>query len=587
MKTVNYIVCFIAGIFILTSCDKYLDKTPEAEVTDNDIFGNYTSFQGVVDDMYRYIVDYNSENLVSTCNLGPDVDMAAGAATSAYNSAWGLYWKVIFLSTSQGNFKFGEGADYLGLGIWAGSWRGIRVANLTLKNLPLLKDATDEEKNLIAGQAYFFRAWFHWEIIKAFGGMPYVDTLFSADAELKFPRLTYQQTTERIVEDFTRAASLLPEDWDKTVTGGTHAGANAGRATKGAALAFKAKALLFAGSPLMNAYSGNDYTYDKVYMERAAEAAWEVIKLADKGVYALVPFSNYRDMFAKNDGTWPWTTETIFQKVKKQVGENQFTSRHGRVFSPSRFGGNNNKETVNQIFVDRFEMADGSRYKPEYDNDNARRWDDRDPRFRQNIIVDRDQWGLAAATVFQMYVGGRDKGSSIGMFGPYVVKKFWPLGVNTFDKLWTNYRWVTPHMRLADVYLIYAEAANEAYGAAVKAPGADLTAVDAINKIRARANMPAVKATADGYASFRELVQNERSVELCFEGNYWFDLRRWYLAHLDINKQSVDLVFDKNWTKFDRAPIMTRVFDNPKHYWLPIYREQTQLYKEFYQNPGW
>ncbi|MDQ1297199.1 MAG: starch-binding outer membrane protein SusD/RagB family, partial [Bacteroidota bacterium] len=180
-----------------------------------------------------------------------------------------------------------------------------------------------------------------------------------------------------------------------------------------------------------------------------------------------------------------------------------------------------------------------------------------------------------------------DKGSSIGMFGPYVVKKFWPLGVNTFDKLWTNYRWVTPHMRLADVYLIYAEAANEAYGADGKAPGANLTAVDAINKVRNRANMPDVYATAAGYSNFRELVQNERSVELCFEGNYWFDLRRWHLAHLDINKQSVDLAFDKNWTKFDRAPIMTRVFDNPKHYWLPIYREQTQLYKDFYQNPGW
>ena len=591
MKTINYVILFIAGIFLFSSCDKYLDKTPEAEVTDSDIFGNYESFQGFEDVMYGYMIDYNSERNITSQNIGGEV-ISNNAASSGYRSVRGDYWKITGLSSSQGNYYFVDGsAPYETGGIWTGSWRGIRIANETLQNLPLLLDATDEEKDLIAGQAYFFRAWFHWEIIRSFGGMPYIDTLLAPNDELKYPRLTYQQTTEKICRDFDRAAALLPVNWDNTVIGGTHAGANAGRATKGAALAFKAKALLYAGSPLMNASSGNDYVYNTSYMERAAEASWEVIKLANDGVYALLPLSNYRDMFAKNDGTMPWTSETIFQKVLDKgrfVGASAMTNGHGKLFSPSRFGGNVNNECVNQLFIDRFEMKDGSRYNVAYDNDNARRWDDRDPRFRQNILVDRDKWGFAAATVLNLFVGtGSERTFSNGFNTPYIVKKFWPIGVNSYDTQWANFRWVTPHMRLADVYLIYAEAVNEAYGATGSTPGATMTAVQAINKIRTRAGMPDVAAAATGYNSFRELVWNERCVELCFEGNYWYDTRRWYIAHLDENKQIIDLQFNKAWTTFNRILVMNRVFDNPRHYWMPLPKAQTQLYKEFYQNPGW
>jgi starch-binding outer membrane protein, SusD/RagB family len=590
MKPITYILLFVAGIFVFSSCDKYLDKTPEADVTDADVFGNYEAFQGFVDPMYSYVIDYNNENLISSMNIGGDINSLSGVATG-HSGNLGLYWGIINVgaSVNQGLYWFSAGPGFGSGpgGIWAGSWRGIRVANLALKKLSLLTDATDEEKAFIEGQAYFFRAWFHWEIIRSFGGMPYIDTVLAADDEFRLPRLSYQETTEKICEDFDKAAALLPVDWDKTVIGGTHVGANAGRATKGAALAFKAKALLYAGSPLMNGFSGNNFEYNKSYMERAAAAAWEVINIANSGVYSLVPFSNYRDMFAKNDGTMPWTTESIFQKMKKQVGSGQMLTGHGRVFSPSRFGGNTNNECVNQLFVDRFEMADGTRYNVSFDNDNIKRWNSRDPRFRQNIIVDRDKWGFNANTVFKMYTGGTDNGSSVGFSSPYIVKKFWPIGVNSYDTQWASYRWGTPHMRLADVYLIYAEAVNEAYGPSGIAPGATITAVDALNKIRTRAGMPNITAAATGYPSFRELVWNERCVELCFEGNYWFDIRRWYVAHLPEYKQFVDLQFNQTWTSFNRSLYLTRVFDNPKHYWMPIYKNQVQIYKGFYQNPGW
>lgn len=582
MKKINWILLSLVISFLFTSCIEYLERTPEADVSDEDIFGTFQSFQGFVESMYDHVMCY-SDGLITSMNIGGETQ-AANVSSSANLGNRGDYWTWMNRSNQQTLYNFlGE------TGMWTGSWKGIRVANISLDKLPLLSNATQEEKDLIAGQAYFFRAFFHWEIIRNFGGMPYIDRVLSPNEVLDFPRLSYQETTDKIVADFDRAASLLPEDWDNTVVGGASPGANAGRATKGAALAFKAKALLYAGSPLMNKFSGKDYSFDKQYMQKAAEAAWEVIKLANKGVYELLPFSNYRDMFARNDRTMPWTKENIFQKFKTQVGSGVMTNRHGRLYSPSRFGGNTVNECINQLYVDRFEMADGTRYKPEYDNDNARRWDDRDPRFRQNIIVDRDQWGFAPSTVLNLYMGG-ERTVANGFVSPYIVKKYWPIGANSIDGQWDGFRYVNPQIRLAEVYLIYAEAVNEAYGPTGTVPGANLTAVDAINIVRNRAGMPDVTATsfsAAGYDSFSDLIRNERIVELCFEGHYWFDIRRWHVAHLTEYREFYDLQFDKNWTNFNRVLLFTRVFEDPRHYWMPIPRNQAMIYKEFYQNPGW
>ncbi len=137
----------------------------------------------------------------------------------------------------------------------------------------------------------------------------------------------------------------------------------------------------------------------------------------------------------------------------------------------------------------------------------------------------------------------------------------------------------------AEVYLDYAEAVTVAYGPSGTAPGATMTAVDALNVVRTRAGMPPATADAPGYDSFMDLVRNERAVEFCFEGFYWFDTRRWHIAHLNLNL--VDLKFDKEWTNFTRAVIRTRVFEDPKHYWFPLNRDQTLLYPGLYQNPGW
>lgn len=595
MRKILSLIFYIPLVFLFGACQEYLDQTPEAEVSEENIFGTYIDFQGFLDPNYPEIIDYAQLYLWNDFNMGGDVIPRSGG-TNAYRSAQGDYLAIIgpgptsiFWNNRQ-TYGYGTAEDDRDTGIWYSGWRGIRRSNLALKNFHHLTEATQEEKDLLLGQIYFFRAFFHGEIISLWGGMPYVDTVFAANDELRLPRLSYHETTERIVEDLDKAIPLLPENWDETGPGSERVGANAGRITKGAALAYKQKFLLYAASPLMNKFSGGTATYNTELAARAAEAGWEMIQLANKGVYELVPFSNYSDMFYKTDGTMPWTSETILQRVERNSGSGRFSSHVRRIYVPSSFGGTEYCHGVNQLFVDRFEMADGSRYKIEYDNIDELRWNNRDPRFRQNILVDRDKHGDHADAVVKLWEGppaGSDKTASGQAPLPYLVKKYWPWGVNNFDQDWAGFRFITPRMRLAQVYLDYAEAVTAAYGPDGRAPGADLSAVDAINIVRARAGMPPVTAAAEGYDSFMELVWNERSVELCFEGHYWIDKRRWYIGHLPEHKEIIDLQFDHDWTYFNRTKHFDIIFDDPKHYWLPLYRQIVFLYEEMYQNPGW
>lgn len=99
-------------------------------------------------------------------------------------------------------------------------WYGIRKANIGLQHLNDMKDCTTEEYNLIAGQLYFFRGWFHFMLMQYFGGLPYIDhVLSSSSTSVQLPRLSYQECADKVAEDLKRAALLLPTDWDDTTPG--------------------------------------------------------------------------------------------------------------------------------------------------------------------------------------------------------------------------------------------------------------------------------------------------------------------------------------------------------------------------------
>ncbi|MEH0152930.1 RagB/SusD family nutrient uptake outer membrane protein [Limibacter armeniacum] len=576
---------------LLTACDDYLDKTESADLTEKDVFGTYEDFQGFVDQMYGYVIPYFQKSITGSLNYGDHVINNRGFSPSGAFDG-GNYWYVWSNTLHNILYKLDNGTEK---GLWSESWYGIRAANVALSHMDDLVSATQEEKDLLKGQAHFFRAYFHWELIRFWGGLPYIDRAFKPSDNMQMPRLSYRETTERLIADLDTAAMLLPEDWDRTSFGQLIStetqSSTVGRATKGAALGIKAKALMYAASPLMN--DDNGYQYNTVLCERTAEAAWNVIELADKGIYKLLPWSSYSDNFHKNDGSVPWTDEVIWEAINPGVGNSRMNNFHGRIFNPGRFGGNAVMEAPTQNIVDLFEMANGYPIEhPSSGYDPNDPWTGRDPRFYNAILLDGTKWILKnnnAAAYIQTYIGGQDRGNDASRTG-YMIKKYWPIGVNKVDKNWNQFRFQAPHLRLADIYLIYAEAVNEVYGPN-EAPTFNgktgMTATEAVNIIRNRANMPSLTAEFSGSKdALREKIRNERAIEFCFEGHRWFDLRRWHIAHLPEYKPLYGLEFDKNHTYFKKVWIQDRVFDE-RNYWLPLPVNQTQLYEGFGQNTGW
>ena len=166
---------------------------------------------------------------------------------------------------------------------------GIRKANIVLESEDLMVGLSQEEKNVIMGQAYFFRAFFHNEIMKFWGRFPHIQEVFTGEVTIQRPE-TYREVAISINEDYKKAIELLPVDWDNEPYGQRTLGDNEARVTKGAAYAFQGKNLLLAASPLMvfNNEPGIDpYTYDEELAGMAAEAFAEVLKLEQAGEYSL------------------------------------------------------------------------------------------------------------------------------------------------------------------------------------------------------------------------------------------------------------------------------------------------------------
>lgn len=584
----------LIGFVFFISCENYLDKSPDAVISQADIFQKFTTYQGFVEDMYQCIPDVTlGPNAFANWNWGDDVYLGYGSSLSRqFDNGNSLAWSSV---TAGGNPFRGDNTNINNSakgskGYWRTGWYGIRTANMAIQHIDELIDATDEERNLILGQAYFFRAHFHFEILRAWGGVPYIETVFTPSSELLFPRLSYAETAAKITEDLKKAIPLLPDDWDNIPAGQKTLGLNKGRITKGIALGYLGKNLLYAASPLMNGTATGNYTYNENLCKEAADAFLEVIKLADQGVYALEPWNKYSSIFYRTDGTRPLGKEIIFNSPiylfkRYDYGEQTLTNTGGWGLFAS----------PTQNYVEYFGMANGlpidepdAGFKP---NDP---WSNRDPRFYYNIHLDGEKQvknTVNADTYTQFYTGGRHRNPNNCMTG-FGHKKFKDvLTFNQWDNGWgqwspQTYFFECPKMRLADIYLMYAEAVNEAYGPNGRATGG-ITAVQAVNIIRTRAGVPNVDARFTGSKEkFRETIRQERAVELAFENHRWYDIRRWYVAHLPKYTEKYALDFDKDHTYFNRTLLINTVFEL-KHYWLPFENSQVTLYPEFKQNPGW
>jgi starch-binding outer membrane protein, SusD/RagB family len=624
IKKLVLLVLIVLGTGTLNSCKKYLERSPLADILPTDPYKNFTNFQGFTEELYNCLPLLSTNQNHNCWNLGEDEFWEVGETRlMAYQIDQGNYpaWTSTFYNMfgTGGNPGDGGGAASKGQ-LWGLSWYGIRKANLGLANLDKMTDATAEEKNLIAGQLYFFRAFYHHCIMEIWGGIPYLDQVYPSDQLVKLPRLSYQACADKVAADMQKAADLLPVDWDATTVGKVTLGNNNNRINKIMALAYMGKNYLWAGSPLMNRSSTGSSTYNVEYCKKGADALAQALQIIEStGRYTLTPFAQYRDIF------YTWNTGGKIPGLKEAILLENLAGAGGRFrfnqvndYRPLVIHTTGIKVYPTANYVDYYGMANGlpitnpeqpdaeSGYDPSYP------WRNRDPRFYNDIMIDGEKCvqngGAVGNNQFRqyasLYTGGlfRTSDGNKKVWTGYLNSKIVAKLMNEYDGYRDNNTVVLSLMRLSDVYLLYAEATATGYGTPQSvAAGSGLSAVEAINKVRQRAGVTGVAAKFLGSTTdFLSEVRRERAVELAFEGHRFTDLRRWLL----LTERPYTY---KKAIEFDRALPNAQVYADPRnakvnnfretvllerqlvqrHYWFPFQPSDVNMYSEFKQNPGW
>lgn len=618
-KIIYILFAFFSAGLMFTSCTDYLDRDSDSVLSREDAFKNFNNFQGFVEVIYNVIPDVAKHNWVSSFNWGDDevITTGNGEYLMGYAIDGGNYRSYFNKGDCFLDRSWKVDGDRFAKSLWGGGWYAIRQANLGIEALEngMLKDATQEEREFIEGQLYFFRAWTYFQLTTYWGGLPYMLKPLAPDAQFNLPRESYQENAEKMAADFQRAADLLPIDWDNTTTGNRTKGNNAFRPNKIWALSYLGKTLLYAGSPLMqNGGENNNRSYNADYCKRAAEVLGTVLNMVEAGQtqYAMVSFDKYSSLFYTKEQNWlmPGGTEAIMRSPTfgadsywRQMNSYQLAAiceGDGIILCPAA------------NYVNYFGMANGLPLNdPQSEFNDEQPWKGRDPRFYNNFIYDGVRMIKAPSDnnkqyqYANFYDGGNccNDPRTTSRTG-YFNYKFIPVGANKDDNDYGYGKAAHFHLswlRLAEVYLLYAEAVAQGYGSpTAKATTFTKSAVDAVNVVRERAGVEGVATayTAD-LEKFMGEVRRERAVELAFEGHRFNDLRRWKL----LTEYPYNI---KTMQKFDRAEefdpaadpkerkvrnfrevVVTERKLSGKHYWLPFKTDDVTMYPEFYQNPGW
>lgn len=549
MKTnVDTLLKFISGtavaltLLLATSCD-YLDRAPDAGLSEEEVFSKYDNFRRFFDAVYyadqsirchfplffdgndQKFTMYSLTDMSDGSRLGQTQPAKQGQST---NITWAVGYNI------NGTGKAAK-VSY--------SWAVIRKANMAIEKIDMLKDASELEKKDLLAQAYFVRAFTHFEMFRFYGSLPYIDKALGSDDEWDLYRLSDIEMLDRIAADFQTAADLLEECGlmrRDPVSGAGHlAAADQDKPNGVAALAYKARALLYAASPLSN--TNNDPERWKM----AADACWIALKSALDNGFELLPLESYSSNFYgvkyTNEHIWTFAYNAALnwdhERLQGIIPYCFCTGSKGAVL--------HSNDCPTQNFVDKFETAAGgyplnttemravATAAGEYNEQNP--FENRDPRFYNAVVYNQKPvQGYGNASLYVNEDGSLPEGSLLNQpTGTEPVSNTYYYSCKRTGELSTygvqNLVMTDPLIRLAELYLNYAEAVNEAYGPNGSAPGADITALQAVNIVRHRVNMPDVRAEYTANTDvFRDRIKNERTVELCFEGHHYYcDIRRW------------------------------------------------------------
>ena len=575
-----------AWMLLLTavSCTDSYEGTPVNMFTEDYLFSR-TDSNGVVARQFLNRIYWYMRNGHNGVN-GDYLDAASDDALSVNSGDPDVYKLAVGRYSASSTIP----SDM----IWTDPYVFIRRVNILLNGIDVVPfnttyiDALGNARPLnvsMKAEARFLRAYFYFELMKRYGGIPIIgDKVYDLNENIELPRSTFEQTVKYIVSEL----DAIKDDLRSLPL--PDAAANAHVVTTQAAQALKIRVLLYAASPLFNekpVESGNELvgyaTYDRERWKTAADAARSFMNAygTDGGPLGLDP--NFKDVFTN------WYDNTIHKEMiffRENDSNTSIETANGPLgLSGAKQG--NGRTNPTQNLVDAFLMKDGYFINEEgsaYEYDPQHPYDNRDPRLEYTIIHNGTNW---LNNTMQTWQGGANNplGSSYSLTS-YYMRKFMGNFESGSEYQATLHNWVM--FRYAEILLNFAEAENEY----LSSPSQDV--YDAIIALRKRAGIEAGNDNLYGLrddmsqADMRKVIQNERRIELAFEEHRYWDIRRWRLAEM-IYAQPVKGMFittSLTGTTYIPQDVLTVDWDN-KRYLYPIPYSEVIKNKNMVQNPNW
>jgi hypothetical protein len=592
----------LAGVLMIStlSCKKnFLDQVPDDRITINGVFQSKNETEKYLANIYGYIRD----EWMQMWDYGegqPWLGCADEADMTWARAGYNTYFMNLGAWNSSSDFY----------NMWSRYYRGIRSATYFLQRVDECKEMLNDPNIGADGiktrkaETRFLRALFYFNLIKQYGPAILLDDakVVASDAplnDLQFPRNSFDECVNYISAELDKAAADLPMTISNT--------SSYGRPTKGAAMAVKARMLLYAASPLFN--GNTDYasmknadgkqlinqTYDAGKWKKAADAAKAIIDLNQYSLYNgdPDPVKNYQKIFTAN-----WNNEVIFARPKG-IYDGADDDEWGYHCAPRQASGWNGVGATQQV-VDAYYMDNGkqitdagsgyvetgfSTTPTTYTTPGT--WNmyvNREPRFYASITYNGSQWINPSLNIkVELYNSGASgkAGSYDYSRTGYLVRKMvhpdMDINLGQFQKK----HYIL--FRLGEVYLNYAEALNES------SPG-DPDILNYVNQVRQRAGIPGLPAGLS-QNEMRNRIRRERQIELAFEGLRYFDTRRWKIAEQTDGGNFWGMNVDKgtsfsDMSFYQRTVFEVRVFQK-KHYLFPIPQSEVDKDRALIQNTGW
>jgi hypothetical protein len=616
----SLIITVACLLSVLPSCKNYLDVVPDNVPTIDNAF----------------TLRQEAEKYLFTCYsyLPLDGDLESNPAFCGGDE----FWMTRPYSMSEAPWQIAMGyqsANNIYLSIWSSMFRGLRDCNIFLENINKVVDMPDFEKARWSAEVKFLKAYYHWCLFRRYGPIPVTDKnlpISSTSDEAQVPRQSVDSVVNYITALLDEAAADLPAEI-------TNRASELGRITQPIALAIKARVLVTAASPLFN---GNiDYSsvksfdgsllfnpaYDAGKWTSAAAACKAAIDACTSAGIQLYTFNklgaNLSDrlvtqMSIRNSVCEEWNQEVIWNNSNTRtytlqryamprldpakltnemcLGSLAPTLKMAELFYTANGVPINEDKTWD--YANRYTLKTATAQESDYlaeGYQTAALHFNREPRFYADMAFDGALWFMENGT-FNVQAKAGQWQSRKGLYNysatGYFTKKLvnWKYVILDGQELSVEaYPW--PEMRLADLYLLYAEALNEANGPVQEA-------FDYINQVRRRASLPAVQTSWTSYSrqpgkfqtkeGLRQIIQQERLIELAFEGSRFWDLRRWKRSFEELNKQVMGWDVDQEDPVYYYRPKMLykQIFQTRDYLW-PMDVWDLLGNKRLVQNPGW